>query len=77
MIIPKKLEAKNRDTISQYAIAKDMYQVLVAFKILEDGESTPSAYTNSYGHLIFDVKMDFTSKSRWVKDENHTLDPET
>ena len=29
------------------------------------------------GYIIFDVKMDFTRKSKWVKDGHHTPDPET
>ena len=27
------------------------------------------------GHLIWDVKMDFNQKSRWVKDSHRTADP--
>ena len=34
-------------------------------------------YTKSSGHLIFDVKMDFLRKARWVKDGHHTPDPKT
>ena len=30
----------------------------------------------SSGHLVFDVKMDFTRKARWVKDGHKTSDPE-
>ena len=29
------------------------------------------------GHIIFDVKMDFTRKTRWVKDGHKTPDLET
>ena len=28
------------------------------------------------GHIIFDVKMDFTRKARWVLDEHKTPDPD-
>jgi len=28
----------------------------------------------SSGHLVFDVKMDFTRKTRWVKDDHRTPD---
>ena len=31
----------------------------------------------SSGHLIYDVKMDFTRKARWVKDGHRAPDPET
>ena len=38
------------------------------FQILEDGESLPSGWMNSSGHIIFDVKMDFTRKARNIED---------
>ena len=54
-----------------------MYNVLLAFKILEDNESLPVGYTKSSGHIVFDVKMDFTRKARWVKDGHKHADPES
>jgi hypothetical protein len=50
------------------AYEKEMSNVSIAFEILEDGEPVPSNYKKSSGHLIWDVKMDFTRKARWVKD---------
>ena len=44
---------------------------------MEDNESLPPGWTKSSGHCMFDVKMDFTRKSRWVKDGHRTPDPET
>ena len=44
-------------------MAKEMYNVSVAFKILEDNEHLPVGYTESSGHLIFDMKMNFERKS--------------
>ena len=44
---------------------------------MEDNESLPPGWTKSSGHCMFDVKMDFTRKARWVKDGHRTLDPET
>ena len=35
---------------------------------LIDGTRFPPRFTKSSGHLVFDVKMDFTLKARWVKD---------
>ena len=35
----------------------------------------PVGWKNSSGHLIWDVKMDFTQKARWVKDGHRTPDP--
>ena len=40
------------------------------FKILGDNESTPVDYTPSSGHIVWDIKMDFTRKVRWVKDDH-------
>ena len=44
----------------KYAYAKEMYQVGVEFKILQDREHIPVGYKKDSGHLIFDIKMDFT-----------------
>ena len=73
----KRLNGNNRYKLCKDAIVKYMYHVLVAFNILEDGESPPPVWTKSTGHLIFDVKMEFTRKSIWVKDGHRTQDPET
>jgi hypothetical protein len=53
---------------------KEMTNMSIAFEILEDGEPAPSNYKKSSGHLIWDVKMDFTRKARWVKDGHKTAD---
>ena len=53
-----------------------MYQVGVAFKILQDGELIPVGYKKSSGHMIFDIKMNFTRKARWVKNGHLTPDIE-
>ena len=71
----KQLGANKRYTIWKDAIAKYMYQVLVDFKILEDGEYPPPGWKNSTGNIIFDVKMDLTRKEIWVKDDHYTPDP--
>ena len=54
-----------------------MYNILITFKILEDNESLPVGYTKSSGHLIFDVKIDFTRNDRWVKKGHKHTDPES
>ena len=53
-----------------------MYQVGVAFKILQDGEHITVGYKKDSGHLIFDVKMNFTQKAWWVKNNHLTPDIE-
>ena len=72
----KEIDLKNGNTFWQDAIGLEMKNVSVAFKILENGDSVPIGWTQSSGHLVFDVKMDFTRKARWVKDGHLTKDPD-
>ena len=51
-----------------------MYNVSVAFKILEEDEHISVGWTKSSGHFVFDIKIDFTWKGRWVKDGHLTPD---
>ena len=62
------LDAKNGNTFWRDAIAKEMHNVGVAFQILDDDEHIPVGYKKATGHMVFDVKMDFTRKARWVLD---------
>ena len=71
-----RIDAKNGNTFWRDAIDKEMTNVAVAFQILDDGDNLAPGYSKSSGHLIFDVKMDFTRKARWVKDGHLTPDPE-
>ncbi len=57
-------------------MTKEMFEVGVAFKVLDDNESTPVGYTLSSGHIIWDIKMDFTRKAHWVKDGHQMPDLE-
>ena len=43
---------------------------------LKAGKSAPIGWSKSSGHIIFDVKMDFTRKARWVKDGHRTPEPD-
>jgi hypothetical protein len=56
------------------AVNKEMKTVIPAFKFLEAGAAQPVGYTCITGHLIFDVKMDFSRKARYVAD-GHKTDP--
>ena len=44
-----------------------MANVKVAFEILDKLHRIPISWKKSSGHLVFDVKMDFTRKAWWVK----------
>ena len=72
----KKLDAINGDRLWQDAIELEMNNVAVAFEILHFNTSIPIGWTQSSGHIIFDVKMDFTRKARWVKDGHRTPQPD-
>jgi hypothetical protein len=63
--------------LAELVIKKEMMNVGVAFKILEEKELLPVGYKKATGHLVYDVKMDFTRKTRWVKDGHRTPDPDS
>ena len=46
----------------------------VGFQILEENKRAPLGWSKVPGHLIFDVKMEFTMKARFVLEGNNTPD---
>ncbi len=68
---------KNGNTLWQDDLSKEMGNVCVAFEILGPGTKAPPGWHKASGHLVFDVKMDFTRKERWVKDGHKTPDSAT
>jgi len=72
------LDRKNGDTFWMDSLAKVMRNLNVAFEYLELGEKAPPGWFKALGHIIvFDVKMNFTWKARWVKDGHKTPDSTT
>ena len=57
-----------------YSGKNEIYEVEVVFQILDDIEHMPEGYSKTSGHIIFDVKMNFICKGRWVKDGHLTPD---
>ena len=49
----------------------------IAFVFLDHGVKAPATWKRTSGHIVWDVKMDFTRKARWVKDGHKTPDPVT
>ena len=49
-------------------LKKEMYNVGVAFEVLNEGVHASHGCKQVTGHLVWDVKMDFTRKARWVLD---------
>ena len=57
------------------AIEKEMKAVQPAFKFLDNDEKVPIGYQFITCHMIFDVKMDFTRKARFVAGGHMTEPP--
>jgi hypothetical protein len=70
------LDKKNGNDFWSKAIEKEMSNVGIAFEILEDGQKAPIGWSKASGHIVFDVKMDFTRKARWVLDGHLTKKPD-
>jgi len=61
------LDLENGDGFWKRSVEKEMKNVRVAFRVLEDGSRVPVGYQRiSCMLLIYDVKMDFTWKTRLV-----------
>ena len=71
------IDKRNGNTKWRDAIAREMKNVRIAFKLLGPQDSTPPPVHEFVGtHLVFDVKMDGTAKARLVADGHKTRDPE-
>ena len=65
---------KNGNTFWHDAIEKEMMNIGVTFEILPGGQLAPNVWRQATGHLVFDVKIDFTQKARWVLERHKTPD---
>ena len=63
------------NTMWRDALVLEMFNVGAAIEILEKSQSAPLGWKRASGHLIWDVKMDFTRKARWVLDGHKTPNP--
>ena len=70
----RELNRKNGNTKWYEAWKKEMENVSIAFEFKHHGYKPSSDWIETSGHLIWDVKMDFTRKARWVKDGHKTAD---
>ena len=68
------IDKRNGNTHWRDAIRKEMFNVGVAFEVLEEGAKAPDGWGKVTGHLVFDVKMSFERKARWVLDGHKTPD---
>eukprot|EP00957_Ditylum_brightwellii_P000108 7827-Ditylum_brightwellii.AAC.1 len=69
------IDAANGNTFWKGVIMKEMTNIGIAFEILENDMTTPTGWNMVTGHIIFDVKMDFMRRARWVLDGYKTPDP--
>ena len=72
----KELDRKDGSDFWMKSWVKEMYNVGIAFEILAEGQSAPGGWHKVTGHLVWDVKMDFTCNTRWVLDGHKTPDAE-
>jgi hypothetical protein len=68
------LDKENGDELWERSVEKEMKNVQIAFKVLDDGTRVPVGYQQIPCMLIFDVKMDFTRKTRLVAG-GHVTEP--
>ena len=62
----------------RYGIEKEVNTVMIAFKLLDEGEKPPHTYQEIICHMIFDINMeDFCKKARYVAGVNATVAPTT
>ena len=70
----KKLDDEAGNTMWQDATDLEMNTIIPAFD-LSGGDNILQGYLEATGHVVFDVKMDFTWKSRFVKNIHFNPDP--
>ena len=71
----ERIDKENGNHFWRDAIQLEMQNNGVAFEILEINRKAPPGWRAVTGHLVFDVKMDFTRKARWVLDGHKTPNP--
>jgi hypothetical protein len=68
------IDKATNTTFWHNAIQKEMKNNRIAFKFLDNDEPVPIGYKWIKCHMIFDVKMDFTRKARFIAG-GHMTDP--
>ena len=71
----KCIDKENNNHFWRDAIQLEIQNNGVACEILEINRKAPPGWRAVTGHLVFDVKMDFTRKARWVLDGHKTPNP--
>jgi hypothetical protein len=76
LVRAKELDRINGNTLWIDALKLEMHNVGVAFEVLEDGKSAQQGWKKASGHIIWDLKMGFSSKTRWALDGHKLPTPE-
>ena len=74
--ISRDLDLKNGNYLWITAIKKETSNFGIAFEILNENKTAPVGWSNESGHLIYDLKIDYTRKARWVLDGHRSADPD-
>jgi hypothetical protein len=64
----RELDRLNKNKVWMEAPQKELFNIWIAFEVLEYGAGTHNGWNKVTGHIIWDVKMDFTRKARWILD---------
>ena len=71
----ERVDTKNGNTLWRDTIQLEIQNNGVPFQILDTGARAPIGWSKVTGHLVFDVKMKFTRKAKWVLDGHKTPNP--
>ena len=53
-----RIDEENGNHLWRDGIAKEIDGVIIAFKLIDDGEKPPPTYQEIRCHMIFDIKME-------------------
>ena len=67
-------DQQNGNDFWHKALKKEMSNIGIAIEILSDSRALPG-WTKQTGHLIWDLKTDFTRKAQWVLDGHKMPSP--
>ena len=73
-----RLDENNGNRLCIDGIAKEINEVMIAFKILDEWEISPPTYQDIRCHVVFDIKMeDFRRKDQYAAGGHATVAPPT
>jgi hypothetical protein len=73
----KRLDAQNGNNRWITTLQLEMTQLGVAIELQDHGIQAPPGWSKVSGHLVWDVKIDFTRKARWVPNPNPNPNPDS